>query len=696
MNLLSPIAYLRGLGPQRALLLQKELQISSFGDMLFHFPFRYVDRSRIDQIRYINPNSQFVQLKGILGPFRQMGDKGGRRLSARLEDETGSIELLWFRGLDYISKSLQPGTEYLVFGKPNWFNGNVNLPHPEIEPATLSARINPLQPVYSTTEKLRRIGLDSRGIRKAQEQLHEIIRPEDLPEYLPGLLMHRCRLLPRYEALRQIHFPDTPALAEEARRRLKFEELFLLQLRILRAKTARQELSSGHLFQQVGENFLKLYENHLPFQLTGAQKRVLREIRHDTLSGKQMNRLVQGDVGSGKTVVALLSMLLAIDNGFQACLLAPTEILARQHLQGISDLLKPLGIPVAFLSGQVKGAARKEILHGLAAGTLPILIGTHAILEDPVRFHRLGLAVIDEQHRFGVEQRARLWAKSTPPPHVLVMTATPIPRTLAMTLYGDLDVSVIDELPPGRKPIRTTHATESMRLRVFDFMKEQIALGRQIYVVYPLIEESEKLDLTALQQGLEALERVFPRPQYHISMVHGKMLPANKDIEMARFVKGETQIMVATTVIEVGVNVPNASVMVIEHAERFGLAQLHQLRGRVGRGAEQSYCMLLSGEKLPEYAKKRIEVMCQTQDGFVIAEEDLRLRGPGDIDGTRQSGDLELRLAKLSEDQELLLAARKEAGELVSADPELRHPDHHPLREYLDGLGREGIWSRIS
>ncbi len=694
------IEYLKGVGSVKADMLKKELGIHTFGDLLMAFPFRYVDKTRFHKIGELNEESGEVQLKGVLRKFEVMGEGGKRRLVGRFRDETGVIELVWFRGIYWLERHLKVGGEYVVFGRVNAFNNFLNIPHPEMEEVTeenLQAALT-FAPVYPSTDKLNTKGLDAKGRRRLTEALFEKIQLADLPENLPDYMLQKLKMPARYDALRWIHFPKNQQELDEAIRRLKFEELFFLQLRLLQGKHRRKAGTRGYVFSKVGDFFHRFYKEKLPFELTGAQKRVIKEIRADLGAGIQMNRLVQGDVGSGKTAVALLCMLIALDNGFQACLMAPTEILAQQHLIGISELVNGLGLRVEFLSGTVKGKKRKQILEDLAAGDIHILIGTHALIEDWVVFQNLGLAITDEQHRFGVAQRASLWKKSKPfPPHVLVMTATPIPRTLAMTLYGDLDVSVIDELPPGRKPITTVHRTENHRLRVFGFMKEEIAKGRQIYVVYPLIEESEKMDLKNLMEGYEAISRDFPLPDYRISIVHGKMKPADKDFEMQRFVKGETQIMVATTVIEVGVNVPNASVMVIENTDRFGLSQLHQLRGRVGRGAEQSYCILMTDFKLSTEARERIQTMVRTNDGFEIAEADLRLRGPGNIEGTQQSGLLNLRIADLGRDGKILQTARALAQRILEKDPELQNPLNAPLRAYLaNERNKTRDWGKIS
>lgn len=694
----TPIEYLKGVGPEKGAFLRKELELHTFGDLVRYFPFRYVDRSIIHHIKDITPLTQYIQLKGKITGFRQIGAGNQKRLTATFRDGTGEIELVWFKGVDWILKTLKVNIEYLVFGKPNLFSGLFNIPHPEVEIFTDDVKTagKGLQPVYPSTEKARKKYLDSKGIARLTQTLMGQFTERDIPEFLPKEVLQQYRLVSRYEALQQIHFPKSEALLHEATRRLKFEELFLMQLQILKVKASRGQAIKGFLFEKIDDKFDRFYKEFLKFELTGAQKRVLKEIRKDTLSGRQMNRLLQGDVGSGKTIVALLTMLMAIDNGYQACLMAPTEILANQHYEGISELLKGLGVEVAMLTGSVKGRARKYILENLAEGKIDIVIGTHALIEETVVFKNLGMVVIDEQHRFGVAQRASLWTKNDNPPHILVMTATPIPRTLAMTMYGDLDVSIIDELPPGRKPIKTLHRTDAARLQVFGFLRDEIAKGRQVYVVYPLIEESEALDLKHLMDGYESLSRAFPKPKYQISIVHGKMRPADKDFEMQRFVKNETQIMVATTVIEVGVNVPNASVMIIENSERFGLAQLHQLRGRVGRGADQSYCILMTGAKLSDTSKQRISIMCQTNDGFIIAEEDLKLRGPGDIEGTRQSGVLNLKLSDLAVDGNVLEAARKTAQHIMEEDVSLVKPEHQALLKYLQENTKEKVWAKIS
>lgn len=697
----TPIEYLKGIGPQKATLLRTELGIHTFGDFVYHFPFRYIDKTKFHRIADLQSEGEQVQVRGVLRKLDILGEGRTRRMIGLLRDDSGALELVWFQSLHWLERSLSVGKEYVAFGRLTNFNGKVNLPHPEMEEVSddNSEAARTFDPVYPSTEKLTQRGLDARGFRRAMRNLLDVLRPADLPENLPDDLLQKFKLPGIHDALEKIHFPTSQQALDWATRRLKFEELFFLQLRLLQIRNRRRDTVRGYVFDRIGDFFNNFYKEKLPFALTGAQKRVLKEIRADLGRGAQMNRLVQGDVGSGKTVVALMTMLIALDNGFQACLMAPTEILAQQHFNGISELLAGLGIEVGFLSGAVKGKKRDAVLQKLASGEMHIVIGTHALIEDWVVFKNLGLTVIDEQHRFGVEQRARLWKKSVggAPPHVLVMSATPIPRTLAMTLYGDLDVSVIDELPPGRKPISTEHRTEHHRLKVFGFLKKEIAKGRQVYAVFPMIEETEKADMASLMEGYEAITREFPLPEYAVSIVHGKMKAADKDYEMQRFVRGETQIMVATTVIEVGVNVPNASVMVIENAERFGLSQLHQLRGRVGRGAEQSYCILMTGFKLSEDGRERIQTMVQTTDGFKIAEADLRLRGPGNIEGTQQSGMLHFRIADLARDQHILTAARDCALQILSVDPALGLPEHLRLKNYLERTAAETkLWSRIS
>lgn len=696
----SPIEYLKGVGPAKGDLLRKELGIHTLWDLLLQYPYRYVDRTQFHRIADLNFDSGLVQLKGVLRRLQQMGEGRKKRLVGQFRDESGAIELVWFTGINWIEKMLEVGTEYVVFGKVNAFREQLNIAHPEIEVATPDnlQKAATFSPVYASTEKLNAKGLDIKARRRLMTTLLEKIAPEDIPENLPEDIVQQFHFPTRFEAMQRIHFPQSEEELTGARNRLKFEELFFLQLRLLQIKRRRKEEVRGFVFDKIGDYFNDFYNNRLPFELTDAQKRVIKEIRRDLGTGIQMNRLLQGDVGSGKTIVALMCMFIAIDNGFQTCLMAPTEILAQQHFQSISAYVQDMGLGVGFLSGTVKGKKRDALLEQLAAGEIHILIGTHALIEDNVVFKNLGLAITDEQHRFGVAQRARLWNKSKPfPPHVLVMTATPIPRTLAMTLYGDLDISVIDELPPGRKAIETIHRTEHHRLRVIGFMREEIAKGRQVYVVYPLIEESEKLDLKNLLEGYEALQREFPQPEYQISIVHGKMKAADKDFEMQRFVKAETQIMVATTVIEVGVNVPNASVMVIENTERFGLSQLHQLRGRVGRGAEQSYCLLMSSYQLSADSRERIQTMVRTNNGFEIAEADLRLRGPGDIEGTQQSGILNLRIADLAKDGKILQTAREMATRILDKDPQLQLQEHATMKAFLLQYARQlKGWSRIS
>ena len=647
------IKYLPGVGPQRAAILNKELSVCSMHDLLYYFPYKYVDRSRLYYIHEIDGNMPYIQLKGEILSFETFGEGRQRRLVAHFSDDTGVVDLVWFQGIKYLSGRYKTHTKYIVFGKPTIFNGRINIAHPDIDPAEgLVLSDMGLQPYYNTTERMKRSGLNSHALGKLTSNLLALLK-EPMPETLPEWLVKQHQLMSLDEALRNIHFPHTPESLRRAQYRLKFEELFYVQLNILRYAKDRARKYNGFIFSQVGDIFNTFYRHYLPFELTSAQKRVIKEIRRDMGSGQQMNRLLQGDVGSGKTLVALMSMLIALDNGYQTCLMAPTEILASQHYDTIRKLLGSMPVKVELLTGSVKGKKREAILRSLTLGETHILIGTHAVLEDTVCFSSLGMVVIDEQHRFGVAQRAKLWNKNTRPPHVLVMTATPIPRTLAMTLYGDLDVSVIDELPPGRKPIQTIHQFDNRRASLYASIRKQIQEGRQVYIVYPLIQESEKMDIKNLEEGYEHICAEFP--EYKVSKVHGKMRPADKEAEMQRFVTGETQIMVATTVIEVGVNVPNASVMVIENAERFGLSQLHQLRGRVGRGADQSYCILVTGYKLSEDTRKRIQIMVDSNDGFEIAEADLKLRGPGDLEGTQQSGiAFDLRIADIARDGQLL------------------------------------------
>lgn len=690
------IKYLPGVGPQRAAILNKELSVCSMHDLLYYFPYKYVDRSRLYYIHEIDGNMPYIQLKGEILSFETFGEGRQRRLVAHFSDDTGVIDLVWFQGIKYLSGRYKTHTKYIVFGKPTIFNGRINIAHPDIDPAEgLVLSDMGLQPYYNTTERMKRSGLNSHALGKLTSNLLALLK-EPMPETLPEWLVKQHQLMSLDEALRNIHFPHTPESLRRAQYRLKFEELFYVQLNILRYAKDRARKYNGFIFSQVGDIFNTFYRHYLPFELTGAQKRVIKEIRRDMGSGRQMNRLLQGDVGSGKTLVALMSMLIALDNGYQTCLMAPTEILASQHYDTIRKLLGSMPVKVELLTGSVKGKKREAILRSLTLGETHILIGTHAVLEDTVCFSSLGMVVIDEQHRFGVAQRAKLWNKNTRPPHVLVMTATPIPRTLAMTLYGDLDVSVIDELPPGRKPIQTIHQFDNRRASLYASIRKQIQEGRQVYIVYPLIQESEKMDIKNLEEGYEHICAEFP--EYKVSKVHGKMRPADKETEMQRFVTGETQIMVATTVIEVGVNVPNASVMVIENAERFGLSQLHQLRGRVGRGADQSYCILVTGYKLSEDTRKRIQIMVDSNDGFEIAEADLKLRGPGDLEGTQQSGiAFDLRIADIARDGQLLQFVRDIAQAVVDGDPTESNPQNAILWTQLKMLRKTNInWSAIS
>ena len=690
------IKYLQGVGPQRAAMLNKELNIYSLRDLLYYFPYKYVDRSRLYYIHEIDGNMPYIQLKGQILSFETVGEGRQRRLVAHFSDGTGVVDLVWFQGIKYLMGRYKAHEDYIVFGKPTVFNGRINVAHPDIDPAKeLTLSTMGLQPYYNTTEKMKRAGLNSHALEKLMNNAFALLQGT-LPETLSDHLVEKHHLMSLDEALRNIHFPQSPEKLRHAQYRLKFEELFYVQLNILRYTKDRQRKYRGFVFERVGEVFNTFYAQNLPFQLTGAQKRVIKEIRKDMGSGRQMNRLLQGDVGSGKTLVALMSMLIALDNGYQACMMAPTEILAAQHYETIQQLLFGMDVRVELLMGSVKGKKREEILKGLLTGEVQILIGTHAVLEDTVNFTSLGMVVIDEQHRFGVAQRAKLWAKNTCPPHVLVMTATPIPRTLAMTLYGDLDVSVIDELPPGRKPIQTIHQFDNRRASLYAGIRKQIGEGRQVYIVYPLIKESEKIDIKNLEEGYGHICAEFP--ECKVSKVHGQMKPAEKDAEMQRFVNGETQIMVATTVIEVGVNVPNASVMVIENAERFGLSQLHQLRGRVGRGADQSYCILVTSYKLSEETRKRLEIMVQTNDGFEIAEADLKLRGPGDLEGTQQSGvAFDLKIADIARDGQLLQHVREIAAEIIDKDPTGILPENEVLWRQLQSLRKTNInWAAIS
>jgi ATP-dependent DNA helicase RecG len=694
----SPIEYLKGVGPLRGDMLRKELEIFSFNDLLHHFPIRHIDKTQVQPISDIHAGTDFIQVRGKLMQMDILGEKRGKRLVAHIKDQTGSLELTWFQGIHWIQKNLYIGSEYLVFGKTSFFNGKPQMVHPEIEVYTpaKSGGASFLEPVYPSTEKLKARGLNGRQIGKLTQVLIGLLKPTDIPENIPDKVRLQLKLIGRYEAYCAIHFPTSEALYKKALERLKFEEFFIAQIRLQLVRIQRNHFSKGVIFEKVGSYFTDFYNHHLPFALTGAQKRVLKEIRQDTGSGHQMNRLLQGDVGSGKTIVALLSMLLAADNGYQSCLMAPTEILAQQHFQGISGLLKEMPLEVGLLTGSTKTAERKRILQGLLEDTIHLVIGTHAIIEEVVQFKNLGLVIVDEQHRFGVAQRAKLWTKASTPPHVLVMTATPIPRTLAMTAYGDLEYSVMDELPPGRIPITTVQRNEMKRMQVMDFVKEEITKGRQAYIIYPLIEESEKLSYEDLMQGYEQVKTYFPEPKYRISMVHGRMPADQKDINMARFVKGDTQIMVSTTVIEVGVNVPNATVMVIESAEKFGLSQLHQLRGRVGRGSEKSFCILLTGSKASKEARERISIMCATNDGFKIAEKDLEMRGPGDIEGTRQSGELNFKLASIVTDKGMLEKARAVAEKLVSEDENLEMPTNENLKLFLQSQKMRYGWGKIS
>ena len=690
------IQFLPSVGTKTKEILSKELGIRSYGDLLEYYPYKYVDRSKIFHISELTSDMPFVQLKGKILSYEEVDiGKRNKMLVAHFSDGYGVVDLVWFRSAQYIIKSYKVGTEYIVFGKPSAYNGRFRFAHPDIDDASkLQISEMGMQPFYGLTENMKKRGYTSRSIERITRNLVSILPP--LPETLPDFIVNRLHLVSRDAALRMIHYPHSHQEMQKAQVRLKFEELFYVQLNILRYASDQRRKYRGYIFNRIGDIFNGFYAHHLPFELTGAQKRVMHEIRADMCSGRQMNRLLQGDVGSGKTLVALMTMLIALDNGYQACLMAPTEILAEQHLQTIRDFLQGMDIRVELLTGIVKGKKRKEILDGLATGDIQILIGTHAVIEDPVAFHRLGVAVIDEQHRFGVAQRAKLWAKSENPPHVLVMTATPIPRTLAMTIYGDLDVSVIDELPPGRKPIQTLHKFDNQLTSLYQSIRRQINLGRQVYIVFPLIKENEKIDLKNLEEGYETLKQAFP--EFRLSKIHGRMKSAEKEAEMEQFVKGETQILVATTVIEVGVNVPNASVMVILDAQRFGLSQLHQLRGRVGRGCDQSYCILVTDYKLSEETRKRIDIMCDTNDGFRIAEADLKLRGPGDLEGTQQSGmAFDLKIANIARDGQLVQLARTEAQAIIDADPQCEHPQNSLLWNRLRELKKTHInWAAIS
>lgn len=691
------IKYLPGVGPQRASLLAKELNIVSFKDLLYYFPYKYVDRSRIYTIREIDGNMPYIQLRGKFLSFETFGEGRQRRLVGHFSDGTGVMDAVWFQGLKFVMGKIKAGVEYIIFGKPTVFGGRINVAHPDVDEADeLTVGNMGLQPYYNTTEKMKRMLINSHAVEKLMRNLFHAIQREPFEETLSPWMVESFHLMPLAEALYNIHFPQNPELLRKAQYRLKFEELFYVQLNILRYTKERRNKFRGLPFEHVGEIFNTFYSQNLPFQLTGAQKRVIKEMRRDMGSGRQMNRLLQGDVGSGKTLVALMTMLIALDNGYQACMMAPTEILANQHYETICRFLAGMNVRVELLTGNVKGKRREIILKDLLTGDVKILIGTHAVIEDTVNFSSLGLVVIDEQHRFGVAQRAKLWSKNIYPPHVLVMTATPIPRTLAMTLYGDLDVSVIDELPPGRKPIQTVHQFDNRRASLYAFIRKQIEAGRQVYIVYPLIQESEKMDIKNLEDGYTNICEEFP--EYRVSKVHGKMKPAEKDAEMQRFLAKQTQIMVATTVIEVGVNVPNASVMVIENAERFGLSQLHQLRGRVGRGADQSYCILVTGYKLSEETRKRISIMVETNDGFEIAEADLKLRGPGDLEGTQQSGvAFDLKIADIARDGQLLQYVRDIAERLLDEDPQCENPKNQVVWQQLKELRKKNVnWAVIS
>lgn len=691
------IKYLPGVGPQRASLLAKELNIVSFKDLLYYFPYKYVDRSRIYTIREIDGNMPYIQLRGKFLSFETFGEGRQRRLVGHFSDDTGVMDAVWFQGLKFVMGKIKAGVEYIIFGKPTVFGGRINVAHPDVDEADeLTVGNMGLQPYYNTTEKMKRMLINSHAVEKLMRNLFHAIQREPFEETLSPWMVESFHLMPLAEALYNIHFPQNPELLRKAQYRLKFEELFYVQLNILRYTKERRNKFRGLPLEHVGEIFNTFYSQNLPFQLTGAQKRVIKEMRRDMGSGRQMNRLLQGDVGSGKTLVALMTMLIALDNGYQACMMAPTEILANQHYETICRFLAGMNVRVELLTGNVKGKRRETILKDLLTGDVKILIGTHAVIEDTVNFSSLGLVVIDEQHRFGVAQRAKLWSKNIYPPHVLVMTATPIPRTLAMTLYGDLDVSVIDELPPGRKPIQTVHQFDNRRASLYAFIRKQIEAGRQVYIVYPLIQESEKMDIKNLEDGYTNICEEFP--EYRVSKVHGKMKPAEKDAEMQRFLAKQTQIMVATTVIEVGVNVPNASVMVIENAERFGLSQLHQLRGRVGRGADQSYCILVTGYKLSEETRKRISIMVETNDGFEIAEADLKLRGPGDLEGTQQSGvAFDLKIADIARDGQLLQYVRDIAERLLDEDPQCENPKNQVVWQQLKELRKKNVnWAVIS
>lgn len=673
------------------------MEIFTFNDLLYHFPYRYIDRTKIVKIRDVNEFTDDVQVSGTITDINLIGQKWSKRLEATLFDGSQTLTLVWFQGVSWLQKMIVPGQKYLVYGSPGFFNGQLQMAHPEIELLT-AVQQGPrgyMEPVYPSTEKLKARGMGGRQLARLTEALWAMLKPDNIQEVLPEYIINGLHYPQRFEAFRQIHFPHNEALKNKAVERLKFEELFFSQFKLQQTRNLRHRFSKGVVFEKVGDLFLQFYEKYLPFELTNAQKRVIKELRVDTGSGKQMNRLLQGDVGSGKTIVALLMMLLAIDNGYQACLMAPTEILARQHFESITTLVKELPVTVKLLTGSTRVKERRPLLEELENGTLHILVGTHAVLEDPVIFKKLGLVIIDEQHRFGVAQRARLWKKAQVPPHVLVMTATPIPRTLAMTFYGDLDYSVIDEMPKGRQPITTVHRYENKRSEVLHFVKSEIDSGRQAYVVFPLIDESEKSDLENLMRGYEIVKTYFPEPLYYISMVHGKQPAAQKDTNMQRFAKNDTQVLVGTTVIEVGINVPNATVMVIENADRFGLSQLHQLRGRVGRGADKSYCILLTSSKVSADARERLKILTQSNNGFVIAEKDLELRGPGQIEGTRQSGIINFKLANIKEDRALLEKAVLFITDILKTDSDLLQLQHQPLKQHLQGI-EKGSWGKIS
>ncbi|MBG9375164.1 ATP-dependent DNA helicase RecG [Panacibacter sp. DH6] len=694
----SPIEYLKGVGPLRGDMLKKELGIFTYRDLLEHFPLRHIDKTAVNTISSISLQTDFIQVAGTATSVEMIGEKRAKRLVAEIRDSTGYLELVWFQGINWVQKILHVGGEYLVYGKVSFFNGKPQISHPEIEPKTTAILEgkNFLEPIYPSTEKLKARALNGRQIGKLTSAMLAQVAERDIPENIPFHILDKLKLVSRYKAFCDIHIPRTLLDYEAAVNRLKFEEFFIAQVRLELTKLRRHKSSKGVVFEKVGNLFNAFYNHYLPFELTGAQKRVIKEIRADTAQGHQMNRLLQGDVGSGKTIVALLCMLLAADNGYQSCMMAPTEILAQQHYNGLQELLKDMPVQVRLLTGSTKIAERRKMHAGLADGSIHMLVGTHAVIEDAVQFKNLGFAIVDEQHRFGVAQRAQLWKKAVIPPHILVMTATPIPRTLAMTAYGDLDYSVMDELPPGRKPILTVQRNEMQRASVMDFVKTELEKGRQAYIIYPLIEESEKLSYEDLMQGYDQVKSYFPEPRYSISMVHGRMPAGQKDVNMQRFINHDTNIMVSTTVIEVGVNVPNASVMVIESAEKFGLSQLHQLRGRVGRGSEKSYCILLTGSKVSNDARERIKIMCATNDGFAIAEKDLELRGPGDIEGTKQSGVLNFKLASLVNDKGLLDLAKHYAAAVLQADEELVHETNAPLRHFLVSQKGKTAWSLIS